>query len=56
VTATVELLAVEGRKMVFAVEAHDGLDLIASGTHERHSISREKFDAKCRAKLQTGLN
>ena len=56
VTATVELLAVEGRKLVFAVEAHDGVDLIASGTHERHSINREKFDAKCQSKLQAGLN
>lgn len=51
VTATVTLLAVEGKKLVFAVEAHDGLDLIASGTHERHCINREKFDAKCLAKL-----
>jgi fluoroacetyl-CoA thioesterase len=51
----VELLTVEGRKLVFAIEAHDGLDLIASGTHERHTINREKFDAKWLAKLKASL-
>jgi fluoroacetyl-CoA thioesterase len=46
VTATVELLAVEGRKLVFRVEAHDGVDVISRGTHERCVIEREKFDAR----------
>ena len=46
VTATVELIAVEGRKLVFAVEAHDGVDLISKGRHERFVINREKFIAK----------
>lgn len=46
VTATVELIAVEGRKLVFAVEAHDGVDLISRGRHERFVIDKEKFDAK----------
>jgi fluoroacetyl-CoA thioesterase len=46
VTATVELVAVEGRKLVFAVEAHDGVDLISRGRHERFVIDREKFAAK----------
>ena len=46
VTVEVELLAVEGRRLVFAVRAHDGVDLISQGTHERHVIEREKFDAK----------
>ena len=46
VTATVELIAVEGRKLVFSVEAHDGIDLISKGRHERFVINKEKFDAK----------
>jgi fluoroacetyl-CoA thioesterase len=46
VTATVELIAIEGRRLVFAVEAHDGVDLVSKGQHERFVISREKFDAK----------
>jgi fluoroacetyl-CoA thioesterase len=50
VTANVELIAVEGRKLVFAVEAHDGVDLISRGRHERFVIDREKFDARLGAK------
>lgn len=51
VTATVELVAVEGKKLVFAVEAHDGVDRIAKGRHERFVIDREKFDARLGAKM-----
>lgn len=46
VTATVELLEVIGRKLVFAVEAHDGVELISKGRHERYVIDKAKFDAK----------
>jgi len=50
VTASVELIAVEGRKLVFAVEAHDGVDTISRGRHERFVINSEKFNAKVDAK------
>jgi fluoroacetyl-CoA thioesterase len=50
VTATVELIKVEGKKLVFSVEAHDGVDLISKGQHERFVINKEKFDAKMIAK------
>jgi fluoroacetyl-CoA thioesterase len=50
VTACVELVAVEGKKLTFAVSAHDGVDLISRGRHERFVINREKFDAKIGAK------
>ena len=50
VTATVELLAIEGRKLIFAVEAHDGVDLISKGRHERYIIDKQKFEAKVAAK------
>jgi fluoroacetyl-CoA thioesterase len=46
VTAKVELIKIEGRKLTFKVEAHDGVDLISQGTHERFVINKEKFDAK----------
>jgi len=46
VTATVELKEVEGRKLVFIVEAHDSIDLISKGRHERFVINKEKFDTK----------
>ena len=50
VTAAVELMEVDGRKLVFSVEAHDGVDLISKGRHERFVINKEKFDAKVREK------
>lgn len=43
VTATVELLEVDGRRLVFAVEAHDGVAVISRGTHQRHVIARDRF-------------
>ena len=52
VTATVALIAVEGRKLVFAVEAHDGVDLISKGRHKRFVINKAKFSAKVAAKLK----
>lgn len=53
VTATVELIAIEGRKLVFAVEAHDGVDLISKGLHERFIINKEKFVAKVSEKRKS---
>ena len=50
VTATVELIVVEGKKLIFSVEAHDGVDLISKGRHERFVINKEKFDAKLSSK------
>lgn len=52
VTARVELTAIDGRRLVFSVEAHDGVDLISRGSHERFVINREKFDAKLKSKLK----
>jgi fluoroacetyl-CoA thioesterase len=46
VTASVELIAIEGRRLTFAVSAHDGVDLIAQGTHERFVIDKARFDNK----------
>ena len=50
VTAKVKLIEVDGRKLVFEVEAHDGVDLICQGKHERFIIYKEKFDAKMKEK------
>ena len=50
VTASVELIAVQGRKLTFTVSAHDGVDLISQGRHERFVIDKNKFDAKVAAK------
>lgn len=51
VTARAHLAEVAGRRLVFRVEAHDGVDIIARGTHERTVIVRERFDAKLATKL-----
>jgi fluoroacetyl-CoA thioesterase len=50
VTATVELIGVDGRKLTFAVSAHDGVDLISRGRHERFVIDKTKFETKVGAK------
>ena len=40
------LESVEGRKLTFRVTAHDGVDAISSGTHERHVIDAARFSRK----------
>ena len=50
VEVRVRLAAVEGRKLVFEVSAHDGIDTISTGTHERHAIDAERFARKVAAK------
>ena len=50
VTATVKLVEVDRRRLVFEIEAHDGVDRIASGRHERFVIDKAKFDAKLKTK------
>jgi len=50
VTVKVELIEVDGRRLVFTVEAHDGVDLISKGRHERFVINKEKFVAKLGSK------
>jgi fluoroacetyl-CoA thioesterase len=46
-----EVVAVQGRKISFRAEAHDGVDLIARGTHERHVIDAARFNARVADKL-----
>lgn len=41
---------VEGRRLVFQVRAHDGVDAITEGRHERHVIDAGRFEAKVAAK------
>lgn len=50
VTAKVKLIEVDGRRLVFEVEAHDGIDLITRGQHERFVINAVKFNSKMKAK------
>jgi fluoroacetyl-CoA thioesterase len=50
VTVYVTLEKIEGRKLIFSVVAHDGLDKISEGTHERFIINAAKFNAKVAGK------
>jgi fluoroacetyl-CoA thioesterase len=43
VTVEVKLTHVEGRRLLFEVSAHDGVDPIGSGTHERFVIDGARF-------------
>jgi len=52
VTATAELIEVDGKRLVFSVEAHDGVDVISKGRHERFVINKERFDTKLGEKLK----
>ena len=56
VTACVELISMEGRKLTFNVEAHDGVDLISKGRHERFVISKPSFDERLNDKHKSHLN
>jgi fluoroacetyl-CoA thioesterase len=51
-TVSVEavLEKVEGRKLTFSVSAHDGVDAISAGRHERYVIDVAKFNQKLAAK------
>ena len=43
VVATARVLEVEGRSLLFAVEAHDGERKIGEGTHRRGAVNLETF-------------
>lgn len=50
VTAKVKLTHIDGQRLAFEVEAHDGVDIIGNGTHERFIIDRGRFAEKVRQK------
>ena len=56
VTVTVTLTEIQGRKLIFEVEAHDGVDVISRGRHERFVIDRSKFDQRLTEKHQAHFN
>mgnify|MGYP003700581165 CR=1 FL=1 len=52
VKAEAEVIAVEGRKVTFAVRAHDEMDLIGEGRHERVVVTAASFQARINEKGQ----
>ena len=51
IRATAELVRVDGRTLVFQVEAHDEKDLIGDGGHTRLVVNVARFDQRVQAKL-----
>jgi predicted thioesterase len=52
VTATAEVIGLEGRTIKFRVEAHDEVEAIGGGTHERVVVSVERFDERVQRKVR----
>jgi predicted thioesterase len=51
VSASAEVLRLEGRTVTFRVEARDPFEAIGGGTHQRVVVSVERFDARVQRKL-----
>jgi len=50
VTVDVEVSEIIGNRVGFKVKAHDGIDLIGEGRHERFVVNWDKFNARVAAK------
>ena len=51
VTATAELVKVDGRTLFFRVEARDEKEVIGEGNHERVVVNVERFAARVKRKI-----
>jgi fluoroacetyl-CoA thioesterase len=56
ITAKVSLAEREGKRLFFEIEVHDGIDVIAKGSHERFIINRQSFDKKVAEKQSLAKN
>ncbi|HVU43817.1 MAG TPA: hotdog domain-containing protein [Xanthobacteraceae bacterium] len=52
VTATAEVVHVEGRTVTFNVEARDDYERIGGGTHQRVVVSVARFDERVQRKIR----
>ena len=52
VTVEAECTKVEGKRISFHIKAHDGIDLIGEGKHERVIVSWEKFVSRVNEKAK----
>jgi len=50
VWAEAEIIEVEGRRLVYKIEAYDEKEKIGEGQHERFVVNRDKFMAKANSK------
>ncbi|HET7848698.1 MAG TPA: thioesterase family protein [Pseudolabrys sp.] len=52
VTVEAECIEANGRKLMFKVRAHDGIDVIGEGTHGRAVVAWDKFNARVAEKAK----
>jgi fluoroacetyl-CoA thioesterase len=50
ITVKGKLEKMEGRKLIFSLEAYDDVDKISEATHDRFVINAEKFNAALEGK------
>jgi fluoroacetyl-CoA thioesterase len=55
VTVDAECVAVDGRRLAFRVRAHDGVDVIGEGRHERVVVRWDRFNARVADKAKAAL-
>jgi fluoroacetyl-CoA thioesterase len=53
ITVDVECTAVEGRRLSFNVKAHDGVDPVGEGRHQRFVVAWDRFNAKVAEKAKS---
>jgi fluoroacetyl-CoA thioesterase len=51
VTVDVECVEIVGQRVGFKIKAHDGIDLIGEGRHDRFVVMWDKFNARLAAKV-----
>lgn len=56
VTATATLRTIDGRNLIFDVEARDGEDMIGTGTHTRVVVDLDRFLARLARKKRAGTS
>lgn len=49
-TAESTLIEIDRRRLVFEITAHDDVEVVGKGTHERFIVNSEKFVSKCNSK------
>jgi fluoroacetyl-CoA thioesterase len=52
VTVDATCTKIDGRRLYFLVKAHDGLDLISEGDHQRMIVDWEKYEARVNEKAK----
>lgn len=53
ISATAEIIEVNGKKVSFKIIAKDEKDVIGTATHDRFIVIKEKFESKAQAKLNS---